>query len=318
MDARGELTMARPEDVQVVAKAWRLYMVVRRAVRSTLIDHPSLERLLLAPLVTVEGVVVSPERLARRAPNPLGVDGHRLWHRPEDASVILPMVLYGAYEPETTAWLRESLGPGMTFVDLGAHIGYYTLLAARAVGPSGRVFAFEPTRGTFEILRRNVELNGYGAVVTLVQHAVCERSGPVTMFLDAATSVSAKMFQVDATQPCESVEAVSLDEYFAGFGWPSVHIVKLDIEGAERPAIDGMAELLRRNEKIRLIVELNRANLRGTATPLEELVDTLLKRGFSTFTPLWRRPKALRLPDEMAALDALVRRANVNLLCERP
>ena len=85
------------------------------------------------------------------------------------------------YEPEVVAKLRELLKPGMTFCDVGANMGVLTLLAARLVGPAGRVFSFEPFPQNAAVVRHNVALNGF-ANVTVVEAGVAEakRRGPAS------------------------------------------------------------------------------------------------------------------------------------------
>ena len=77
------------------------------------------------------------------------------------------------YEPHVTRALRDTLGRGATFIDVGANIGYFALLAAKIVGPAGRVVAFEPNPANCDLLRRSIEANQFGTI-TLHQNAVAE------------------------------------------------------------------------------------------------------------------------------------------------
>src|SRR5262245_2134996 len=85
-----------------------------------------------------------------------------------------PLLAGRGYEPEETAFIEAALAPGMTFLDLGANVGYFTCLAARKVGPAGRVWAFEPDPRNFRLLVRSVKANGLSNV-TAVRAAASDR-----------------------------------------------------------------------------------------------------------------------------------------------
>ena len=90
-------------------------------------------------------------------------------------------LVYGNWEPEVSAVVRSVLQEGMTAIDIGGHIGYYTLLLAKCVGKSGRVFSFEPDPMTFESLQRSVRRNGFGWV-SCVNAALSDREGEMPFF----------------------------------------------------------------------------------------------------------------------------------------
>ncbi len=92
------------------------------------------------------------------------VQGHKLFLDKLDT---LELATREIYEPLETQLLLKRLKPGQTFVDIGANIGYYTLLAARQVGPAGRVYAFEPDEENFKLLQKNTEINGYSNVTSV-------------------------------------------------------------------------------------------------------------------------------------------------------
>lgn len=82
-----------------------------------------------------------------------------------DKGFARPLYEHGVHEPRETDFLAKALQPGMTFIDIGAHVGYYTLLGAAAVGKEGKVIAFEPEPYNLEILTKNVALNELTNVV---------------------------------------------------------------------------------------------------------------------------------------------------------
>lgn len=186
-----------------------------------------------------------------------------------------------SYEPAVTTLFRRIVGKGATVVDLGANVGYYTLLASQLTGPSGQVYAFEPVPSNYAYLVRNISANGC-LNVRGVGKAVSNRMGTASFILDdwgAEGSLS-------ATEPADdagsiAVQTVTLDDFFAHEGWPSVDLVKMDIEGAESAALDGMRELSLRNPALQLIMESNPGALRRAGGTVEALGTALQRLGFS-------------------------------------
>lgn len=101
-------------------------------------------------------------------------------------------MLLGCYEQGTTALCKKILRPGMTVVDVGAHIGYYTRLFARLVGPHGKVYAFEPHPDNFAILQRNVRK--FKNVVP-VQAAVLDKEGEISLYESSIGTASHSLFR---------------------------------------------------------------------------------------------------------------------------
>lgn len=148
----------------------------------------------------------------------------------------------GIYEPETSRFLAEHLRPGDTFWDLGANAGYHSLMAARAVGPAGRVIAVEPDPGTCGILREQLDLNGFRNC-TIVQAAVADRAGSTLLVRRASDPRGNALREIDnpAIDNKEGdlveVPCLTLDELSARH--PRPRLVKMDIEGAEVLALPG-------------------------------------------------------------------------------
>ena len=98
-------------------------------------------------------------------PNPIMTQGLAIYWDREDP-LIVPELAAGIYESDTRLLVESSLGPGMTMLDLGAHVGFFSLIASRCVGSSGKVYAFEPQPEVYDVLVRNIKANGLGSTIT--------------------------------------------------------------------------------------------------------------------------------------------------------
>jgi FkbM family methyltransferase len=177
----------------------------------------------------------------------VAVDGVRLRVYLADGYWVHLLFFTGSYEPEIEAALRQVLRPGMPFIDCGANIGYWSLLAA--VGHRARVIAIEPAGRSFERLVENVKLNG--DVVQIRRAAVWSSSGAVLSLVThaqrhAGSSVVNRRERIGvAGYDVEEVETVTLDQIYRECydGADSV-VVKLDVEDAEVEALRGAQGLL--------------------------------------------------------------------------
>lgn len=150
-------------------------------------------------------------------------------------------------EPRVRRLLEAALPPGGTFVDGGANIGFYTLLGARLVGPSGRVVAFEMMPDTAAILRGHVADAG-SLQIEVVERALSDRSGEqILANVEPGLHGQASIVEdLAGKRHCVAVETVTLDAALAHIGW--IDLMKLDIEGAEFKALSGAAEVLARTQ----------------------------------------------------------------------
>jgi FkbM family methyltransferase len=166
----------------------------------------------------------------------------------------------GTYEPELAEAVREFVKPGMTVYDVGANIGYVSMLLAHAARPDGRVFAFEALPANIERIRANIGLNGLEDRIHLIPQAVADKSGELTFHVHE--SVGMGKVAGSAGRPGEQyqaeiqVQTVSLDEFVYQQGNPAPHVVKIDIEGGEVLALPGMKRILNEHHPL-LLLELH-------------------------------------------------------------
>jgi len=154
----------------------------------------------------------------------------------------------GTYEPDLQAALEDFVQPGMVAYDVGANIGYISLLLARRVGPGGQVYAFEALPANQERLRLNLALGSPEEPVTLVPAAVVETSRRVKFLIgpsDGTGKVEGSVGRIGNGNPeTIEVEGLSLDDFVYQLGNPPAQAIKLDIEGGEVLALPGMRRLL--------------------------------------------------------------------------
>lgn len=163
---------------------------------------------------------------------------------------ILPSLLNGDYEPYEFEMMTRLASPDTVFADVGANIGLFTVIMGAAVGPQGRVYAFEPEPENFELLIRNLARNGISNVVA-EQLAVGARSDTLTLHVERG-SIGTHTLVAGLKEDVErrvTVQVTDLDSYFRGAQrWPD--ILKVDVEGYEPFVFRGAVETLARSRYV--------------------------------------------------------------------
>jgi FkbM family methyltransferase len=157
------------------------------------------------------------------------------------------------WSPSLTRLVRASLRPGLRFVDIGAHVGYFTILAGKLVGPRGRVWAFEPHPRNFELLLTNLDRNGVGNAQCF-QYAVTDKTGQAELFAAQGNTGDHRLYaSYDEARRSVLVTAVALDD-IDEIASP-VDFVKLDVQGVEEAALRGMRSLLESSPGATVVLE---------------------------------------------------------------
>ncbi len=206
------------------------------------------------------------------------VQGHRMWLDDKDT---LELATHEVYEPMETDIFKKEIQPGNTVLDIGANIGYYTLIAARRVGPQGKVYAFEPDPANFRLLQKNVEANGYRNVV-LVNKAVSNKNGSIRLYLNPSNRGDHRVYDSKDGRPSLEIETVSLGHFFKPLD-KKIHFIKMDIQGAEALALEGMKGLIRGNKGLKLVTEFSPASLKLAGSRPESYLKSLKSLGFGLF-----------------------------------
>lgn len=173
-----------------------------------------------------------------------------------DPGVSRGILLHGIHEPENTERIRREISPGDVVVDIGANIGYFALLEAKAVSETGRVYAIEPEGDNFELLKKNVGLNGYSNI-ECYNMAIGNVNGTSKFYI---SEEGRNWHSMNENSPaaihgrCIEVRTCTLDEFLKGKR--PVDVIRMDIEGYESVVIGGMKKTLT-NRNVKLFVELH-------------------------------------------------------------
>jgi len=195
----------------------------------------------------------------------------------------LSLYVSGSFEPNEFAFIDRVLCPGMTFVDVGANEGLYTLFAAQRAGPSGRVIAIEPSSRERAILHANLARNRIENV-TVVPHALADKRGTAELKIaprlhGGHNTLGQLIYESDAEVARESVTVETFDGLVERLELAWVDVVKIDVEGAELKLLSGGRNLLSRQRPI-LLIEANDEALKRQGASTEALVDLLLSLGY--------------------------------------
>jgi FkbM family methyltransferase len=186
----------------------------------------------------------------------------------------------GVMEPGLTKYFCTLVKPGTVVVDVGANVGIYTLLAAKLLEGTGKIYSFEPTPRIYEILRDNVQVNSFLelGIVQLHQVAVTDRSGKARLSIFNNDSGHNTLFRDGKADDEIDVATTSLDEILAT--QERVDIVKIDAEGAEPLIVRGMQQVIKRNPKIRILLEFAPVHLKRAGSSPLEVLDEFASFGF--------------------------------------
>jgi FkbM family methyltransferase len=192
---------------------------------------------------------------------------------------------FGVWEPSLTTFVMRRLRPGDIFIDLGANTGYYTVLAAKQVGSTGRVIAVEASPKIYDQLLRNVKLNGLDNV-RAIACAVSDSTGTIELFAGPAgnrgetTVVAQRGFRSQAVVQKERFDTlIELEEF------RRARLIKMDVEGHEPEALSGIYHWLASGrDDLEIVVELTgQTELAARGVRQSEILDTFARNGYCAY-----------------------------------
>lgn len=248
-------------------------------------------------------------RIGFRIPLPLRMASGFWWFANPDANGTA--IFSGTYEENERVFMERVLRPAMVMLDVGAHHGFYTLLASKKVGPVGRVIAFEPSLRESRRLKQHVWLNRCHNII-IEEVAMTDRDGEDNLFVADwwnAGLNSLRPPHVDGPLHQTRVRTTSLDQYVENCGLQRVDFVKLDVEGAELAVLKGGVRLFTRKPQPLVMCEMQDGRTEPWGYRAVEIYEFLAELGYSWFSiapggALHQRPKTETYDENLVALPS--------------
>lgn len=204
-------------------------------------------------------------------------------HGEQDRHVSRRLREEGIWEPYETSLVLQLLQPGHVFVDVGANIGYFSLLAATRVGEAGAVFAFEPDPANFELFMASTRHNGLANIIRAEQAGLAATAGDAMLYLSEDNLGDHQIFATDGARKSKSIQLLQGSEYL-GPVTGRVDLLKVDTQGSEYGVILGLMPLLQSLAAApRIIIELTPLSLRQCGSSGRALISLLAELG----QPMW-------------------------------
>ena len=178
------------------------------------------------------------------------------------------------YEPRETKKILKLIKPGDIVIDIGANIGYYTLIFAKLVGTKGKVYAFEPDRTNFELLSKNIILNNYKNTI-LINKALSDKEEPINFYLNPLNTANHKIYSGGKDMKT-TVICTTLNKFFKNKP-KKISFVKIDVEGAEGKVIAGMNRLIEDGKIEKMMLEFIPSFISKIGTDPREMMNYLNK-----------------------------------------
>jgi FkbM family methyltransferase len=187
----------------------------------------------------------------------------------------------GEFEPEITERIQGMLSAGNVFVDLGANEGYFTIIAARLVGPTGRVLAIEPQDRLAPVIRRNAELNGL-TNITLERSLVSDKSGTAKLALAPDTNPGSSGITNATKYPVawQAAQADTLENIIDRHKIHEIDCIKIDIEGSEYEAVTGSKPLFKSGRIKSIVIEIHHDALAKRGLDASRILEALKGSGY--------------------------------------
>lgn len=207
----------------------------------------------------------------------------------KDRGITRFLYLFKIYEPAETAFIKKYVKKNMCVVDIGANIGYYSVLMSKLVGPRGSVLSFEASPRNYELLKKNIRDNKCENTSTF-NLAISNEYGAIdfietrSYFGQSHIAKSEECNKISRDKKSIEIETLRLDDFFHKNPYPSPSLIKMDIEGAEGLAFQGMQELINNCEDIAIIFELTPKSLKEYGTDPSVMLLQLREMGFRFYS----------------------------------
>lgn len=181
------------------------------------------------------------------------------------------------YESDNFELLEANCKPGAVIIDIGAHIGLFSVIASQVAGDQGKIYAFEPAPSTFELLQKTVSINNKEKVIETVQKAVGKETGKITFFISddkADNSNSLVQYKEDRSLHGIDVAVTSVDNFVQEKNISKLDFIKIDVEGAEYDTLQGAVHTLKNLRPV-CIVAIHPEPIAAKGDRLEDIYDLI-------------------------------------------
>jgi len=223
-------------------------------------------------------------------------DGNKFYWDVNDRESLLGMGLAGTWEHDDTEYLKRIIKKRDIAIDIGANFGFHTVLFSKLVGPSGKVYSFEPLSSMYEELEKNILLNGIKQNISLHKLALGQKAGKLKIYVpERMGRGAAALVERGASIEKETCRVLRLDTFINSQKINSVDFIKCDIEGGELLALRGAVNVLKRFHP-KLMIEINRGGYEAFGYTPEELVEFIEKFNYVFYSVVGR--KLIRIKKE--------------------
>ena len=241
------------------------------------------------------------------------VQGNKMFLDPGDS---LELSIRGIYGELDTEIVKNEIKPGDIVIDVGANIGYYTLIFAQLVGNTGKVIAFEPETKNFEILKKNIAINNLSNVI-LEKKIVSNAKGKTKLFLANSGIVGHHTNPTIHNTNYIEVDSITLDDYLHENNLSEkINFLKIDVEGAEIKVLDGAKTILK-NQDLKIFTEFNRKVIEKLDMDPKNFLSILTDNGFKLFLPNYKLNiiKETNVEELLTSDETILE--NLNILCKK-
>ncbi len=203
-------------------------------------------------------------------------------------SLISYYLFLGQFENAEIAFMKKFLNEGDVFIDIGANIGLFTIMAGRKVGSSGKVYAFEPVSKTYERLNENISLNKFSNCLSF-HLALSNQKASMTIntpqgWYDAHSTLTSTPSRGEGDMKTEQIEASTIDILISQYREMGLAaLIKIDVEGWERYVLEGGADFFRSKNAPTLMVEFADDNLQSLDGSCAQLYEQLVEYGYNIY-----------------------------------
>jgi len=241
------------------------------------------------------------------------IQGSKMYLNPLDPGISTELLVKGVHEKGATKILREILEEGMHVVDIGANIGYYTLIEAQNVGKTGKIYAIEPEPNNFGFLNRNVQANNFRDVIEIYQIAIADKDGEAKFYISNKSNLHSLL--PNPENRYIAVKTLTLDNFLKDKH--PVDFIRMDTEGFEYNIIKGATNTLKREKNIKLFIEFHPPELEAQGLPLKALIEKLNDFGFEPIVVVKERSNKIVRDISMEELYDYVIRGGYHVFLEK-